>query len=72
MAAVFSSCAVGLDFGKKTGAKYSANAEYAYQSYHSTRLPMEPETMERSGDAELAGVGIAAKVAARRFGQPPF
>jgi len=27
MAAVFSSCAVGLAFGKKTGAKYSANAE---------------------------------------------
>jgi hypothetical protein len=53
MAAVFSSCAVALAFGKKTGAKYKANAEYTYQSYHSTRLPMEPEMIERSGEADI-------------------
>jgi hypothetical protein len=51
---------VALAFGKKTGAKYKANAEYTYQSYHSTRLPMEPEMMERSGE-----IAIAAKVAGK-------
>ncbi len=42
IAAVFSSCAVASPLGKKTGAKYNANAEYAYQSYHSTRFPTDP------------------------------
>jgi hypothetical protein len=50
---------VGLAFGKNTGAKYSANAEYVYQSNHSTKLPMEPEMMARSGE-----VGMAVKVVA--------
>src|SRR3982751_4387810 len=45
IAAVFRSCAVGSPLGKKACAKYSANAEYTYQSNHSTRLPAEPPRM---------------------------
>ena len=67
MAAVLSSCAVGLPCGKNIGAKYSAKAEHAYQSYHSTKLPTEPLRMARSrrlemrsgraGSAPVAGIG---------------
>ena len=48
MPAVSSSCAVGLLFGKNTGAKYREKAAYEYQSYHSTRLPTDPLTMART------------------------
>ena len=53
--AVFSSCAVGLLPGKKALEKYSANAEYAYQSYYSTKLPIDPLTMARSRVAGVVG-----------------
>ena len=46
MPAVFINCAVELEPGKKLLAKYKENAEYAYQSYHSTRLPMEPPMID--------------------------
>ncbi|MDQ1140541.1 hypothetical protein QE439_001922 [Pedobacter agri] len=46
--AVLSNCAVGLLFGKNIGEKYKANAEYVYQSYHSTKLPTEPPKIDLS------------------------
>src|SRR4051812_18289669 len=59
MAAVLSSCAVELPLGKNTGAKYKAKAEYAYQSYHSTRLPIEPLIIERRRETEEESKGVA-------------
>src|SRR5450432_3111077 len=41
-AAVCKSCSVASPRGKKIGAKYSAAAEYVYQSNHSTRFPADP------------------------------
>ena len=46
MPAVFINCAVGLEPGKKILAKYNAKAEYAYQSYHSTRFPIDPPIID--------------------------
>src|ERR1700709_54663 len=42
IAAVLSSCAVVSPWGKNDLAKYSENAAYTYQSYHSTILPTDP------------------------------
>src|SRR3569623_1987432 len=59
-AAVLSNCAVASPLGKKALAKYSENAEYTYQSYHSTRLPTEPPKIDfrrRQGDFSPAAPG---------------
>ena len=53
-AEVFSNCAVGSPLGKKEAEKYSDSAEYAYQSYHSTRLPADPPMMACSRFASSA------------------
>ncbi|BDC43369.1 hypothetical protein PTKU15_66660 [Paraburkholderia terrae] len=58
-AAVLSSWAVWFPAGKNDRAKYKANAEYTYQSYHSIKLPADPEKIDlrrrrRSLDAEGA------------------
>lgn len=66
-AAVLSSCAVVLPAGKNDLAKYRAKAEYTYQSYHSMRLPIEPEKIERrrrrTSAAALDGAASAEPLA---------
>jgi hypothetical protein len=72
MPAVLSSCAVRSPLGKNAGAKYSEKAEYAYQSYHSTRLPTAPPVMAFRRRPVSAAVSVLGKVGvfSRFIGRP--